>query len=270
MQSARLKNIIIIILALVNLFLIGSLAARQRAQQDAQKRLQEQLVALFAADAVTLPVDAISFQQPPVGGTLVRDVELDRAMASYLLGENLTYSDQGGGIYAYESDRGAAIFRSNGSFDATVLGFAQPNDAAILADNLCKTYGYRNHVSDNLSQTEFTGTAVRSFNGYPVNGCTLSFHYLDGVLSVSGTVLPDSLAISGSAVEPLSATSALTAFLTARRESGAVVSAVEHMYPCYELQSTAASAMTLTPSWCIGTDSGSYYVNCYSGIVTRP
>ena len=268
MQSARLKNIIIIILALVNLFLLGSLASRQRAQQASRQRTQEQLVSLFAADAVTLPADVISFQSPPTGGTLVRDVELDRAMAVCMLGENLTYSDQGGGIYAYDSDRGAAIFRSNGSFDATIL-FSVPNDAAILSEKLCETFGYANHVGDNISEAEFSSSAVRRFNGYPVNNCTISFYFLDGVLSVSGTVLPDSLTTSGSSTVPLSGTSALTAFLNARRESGAVVSSVEDMYPCYDLQNTAASAMTLVPSWCIVTGNGSYYVNCYTGVVTR-
>ena len=269
MQSARLKNIIIIILALVNLFLVGSLASRQRAQQDAQNRLQEQLVALFAADAVTLPADVISFQQPPAGGTLVRDVELDRVMAGYLLGENLTYSDQGGGIYAYDSDHGAAMFRSNGSFDATVHTDGDANATAIFCEELCAKFHYENLVIDQTSPDVFSGSAIRSFNGYPVNNCAILFSLENGVLSISGTFLPDSLAVSGSAVVPLSATSALTAFLNARRESGAVVSAVEGMYPCYELQSTAASAMTLTPSWCITTDSGAYYVNCYSGVVTR-
>lgn len=270
MQSSRLKNIIIIILALVNLFLLGSLLSRQHAQQESRQRIREQLVALFAADGVSLPADVISFQPPLTGGTLVRDVEHDRAVAACLLGEGLTYADQGGGIYAYESDRGAAIFRSNGSFDATIHSFAEPNDSAILAEKICESFGYQNHITDTISETEFIGTAVRYFNGYPVNNCTLSFHYLDGVLSVSGTVLPDSLSVSGNSTTPLSATSALTAFLNARRESGTVVSSVEEMYPCYELQSTAASAMTLIPSWCIAADNGLYYVNCHTGLVTRP
>ena len=38
MQSARLKNIIILILALLNLFLLGSLFSRQTARLDSRRQ----------------------------------------------------------------------------------------------------------------------------------------------------------------------------------------------------------------------------------------
>ena len=67
----------------------------------------------------------------------------------------------------------------------------------------------------------------------------------------------------------MSAVTALTKFLNARRDSGAVVSAVTEVYLCYELQSTAAAPMSLVPAWCVVTDTGNYYVNCLTEAVTR-
>ena len=54
---------------------------------------------------------------PPAGRTLVRSTDLDTAMASYLLGSNPTFTDKGGGIYAYQHEQNVAQFRSNGGFE---------------------------------------------------------------------------------------------------------------------------------------------------------
>ena len=46
MERYRLKNIIILILVLVNAFLLASLSIRKSAEQDAFRRTAEQLVTL--------------------------------------------------------------------------------------------------------------------------------------------------------------------------------------------------------------------------------
>ena len=38
---------------------------------------------------------------------------------------------------------------------------------------------------------------------------------------------------------------------------------------CYELQSSAAAPMSLTPVWHIVTDTVGYYVNCATGAVSQ-
>ena len=98
--------------------------------------------------------------------------------------------------------------------------------------------------------------------------CTITFSIDGDSLNISGTLLPDSMT-PAPGTDDLSGPAALTAFLNARRETGAVVSEITEMYACYELQNTAAAAMTLTPAWCISTSAGLYYVNCYTGAVTH-
>ena len=98
--------------------------------------------------------------------------------------------------------------------------------------------------------------------------CAISFSWDGGTLSVSGTFLPDTLT-PAAGEDSLSAVSALTAFLGAHRELGAVASSITGMYPCYEAQTTSAAVMALVPAWCIQTDIGLYYVNCYTGTVTH-
>ena len=268
MESFRLKNINILILALMNLFLLGSLYGRASARQEAQDRTRQQLVELFSADSARIALDGdfISFQTPPAGGTLSRDVAHDQKVATLLLGEGLLRSDQGGGIYSYENSSGAAVFRSGGNFDVT-LHLTDAAGAQALFRDFCKEFQYE-EISSAVDGSSFSASAVRTYDGHRVMNSTVTFQTSDGALHITGTYLPDTL-VPDAREDALSGPSALTAFLNTRREMGAVISAVTGMYPCYELQSTAAAPMTLTPAWCIETDAGLYYVNCYTGAVTR-
>ena len=74
MDRYRLKNIIIIILLLVNGFLAGSLAIRQTSKRVSRRQTEEQLVELLAADGITLEADSIPAGAPPAGLSLPRDM----------------------------------------------------------------------------------------------------------------------------------------------------------------------------------------------------
>lgn len=267
MQSARLKNIIILILALLNLFLLGSLFSRQTARLDSRCQTVTQLAALFEANNIALPEDAVPFDPPPAGITLNRDVEQERQMAAFLLGKGMSHSSQSGVIYSYESSAGAAVFSSGGAFDAAIL-LQEDTNVERLCRKFCSQFQY-----DDLTISEgdaFSATAVRSFDGCPVSNCTVSFSVQGSVLTVSGMFLPS---VSGSTAsasgELLSAVSALTMFLNTHLESGAVVSQITSVTACYQTQSTSASTTTLIPTWRVNTDFGTYYVNCETGTVTR-
>ena len=54
MDRYLLKNIIIIILVLVNGFLLGSLAMRQTSALAARRNAEAHITALFEADGITL------------------------------------------------------------------------------------------------------------------------------------------------------------------------------------------------------------------------
>ena len=264
MESYRLKNIIILILALLNVCLLGTLFIRVSAEHSSRRQAQEQLVSLFSAAGVTLDDGLISDETPPSSLTLTRDEAEEQSMASYLLGGTPVRSDQGGGIFSYTGESGAAQFRSNGGFDAVCdRPLEDPED---YCREFCDTFGYK-EMTLSLEQGTGTVTAVQYYQDYPVVGCTVTFTLESGTLKrIIGTHLPDSAAtVVGE--EPLSALSALAAFLNTIREC-AVGTAVTELYLCYELQSTTTALMTLSPAWCVVTDTASYYVNCMTGSVT--
>jgi hypothetical protein len=261
LERSRLKNIIILILALVNVFLLVSLASRRQAQRDAHQRTVQEITALFAADEVSLDMADLPEDLPPAGRRLSRSTQEEGSLMTFLLGSGAAASDAGGGIYTYTGPGGSGSFRSNGAFSASgSLG----DDGASACRGFCSAYGYR---SLHYSSDGDTASATKYCGGYPVVGCTVTFHLSDGRLTAAeGTYLPESY--SAGENTPMTAATALVKFLAARRETGAVVSSVSGMYLCYQLVSSAAEPMALVSAWAIITDTVNYYVNCSTGAVT--
>ena len=266
MDTVRLKNVIILILALMNLFLLGSLGLRQLSRQTSSREAARQLTALFEKDGIALDEDTIPSDTPPAGRTLARSAELDGQMAAFVLGTGLRTADQGGGIYFYEGDAGSAQFRSSGSFDITCS--VTPDDPEAFVRRFCRKFDYDDLVST-LEDGDGTVSAVQYYDRLSVVNCTVVFLFQDGVLrSVSGAHVPNAYTAL-SEEEPLSALTALSRFLEVRRASGAVMSSVSDVYLCYELQTSASSPLSLEPAWCIVTDTVSYYVNAMTGSVSH-
>lgn len=265
MDRSLLKNIIILILLLTNGFLLASLVLRQSSAVDAQRQTEEQLTELFAADGMTLDRSAFSNQTPPSALTLTRNTQLEREAAAFFLGSGVRQEDQGGGVYTYAGTAGVARFRANGSFE--VAGSLAEGDVESFCRKFCKTFSYEPVTLELDASGSGSGTAVCRYHDLPVFNASVTFTVDHGtLLTVSGTLLSGEGAVQTAVQEPLSAAAALTAFQAARRESGAVVSAVTGTALCYELQST--SALTLTPAWRVSADTADYYVNCATGVVT--
>lgn len=266
MDRSLLKNIIIIILVLVNGFLLVSLASRYTESARIQRETEEQLVELFAADGMTLDADVLSQDAPPPLLSLSRDAEREQAVAQFFLGPHLSQREQTGDVSIYSSEAGVARFRSNGAFD--IVGAQTSAGGEELCRAFCEEFSYDEPTFTLDENGTGSGFAVYRYEGFPVFNCTVTFT-LDhnALMTISGTLLPED-AVAGDSTELLSATAALTAFQQARRQSYMVVSAVTDLYPCYELLGSTASALSLVPSWCVVTDTANYYVNCVTGVVS--
>ncbi len=245
-----------------------ALAIRGNEERVARRTRQQELVALFAADGMTLDPALIPADTAISAYALTRDEAAERKAAGFLLGDDLERTTQGGGIYTYSSPRGAAAFRDTGSFDAA--GSLAREDGEAFCRDFCKAFSYDTPIFTLDETGSGTATAVRLWNGAPVFNAAVTFTIDQGsVLSVSGALLPEAGTETASGQKLLSAFAALTAFQQMRHASSSVVSSVTEVSLCYELQSTAAAPMALVPSWRIVTDTAVFYVNCISGTVRR-
>ena len=254
MNTARLKNIVILILLLANAFLLVLLFSRRAEENASHERSVAQLTALLNADGIAfdsalldgLPDTVLSVQP-------ARDLAAEQALAEGIIG-SVTSIDSGGGIYRYYSsdglNSGSCLIRSGGALEAAVNRAV--DDPAEFCADLCVPLGYR--TFDVLSDGARTViTASRFVGELEVCNASLIFTFSGSTLTtVTGTFLPP-IDTSESGETALDAVTALVRFLDYRNASGAVCTA----------------PLQLVPVLRVDTDVYSYYVNIVSGEVSR-
>lgn len=263
-KTSRLKNIVIAILALVNVFLLALLAGRAVQERAERVRAEEELLRLYAADGVTLPAALIPRKLPRFAVTdLTRDRNAEASFAEAILGA-CAAEDVGGGIYRYRGEWGACLFRSSGSLEATL---ERPvGDWDTFCENLFSVYGYAETTSD--VQPDGTGTvsAVRILpSGMVFNALLMLRFYRGNLISVTGAFVPDAEPVESH--ETVDGITALVRFLDYSRGGGEVCTAVTDVQSGY--LRTASAVQKLIPVWCIVTDVNRYYVNRTTGEITR-
>lgn len=265
MKTSRLKNIVIVLLLLVNVFLLVLLLSRRAEERDAYARSVDQLVTLYASGGIALDPSLLTQEGSAPSAALERDSAQETAFAAALLGEDVTVSDTGGGVYYYESACGSCAIRAGGAVETAVSRAV--DDPADFCRGLFRTFGYTQTAST-LAGGSGSVTAVRSSDRYPVFNATLTLSFSGGTLvAVSGTFLP-SLS-EGSRAEGIDAITALVRFYDYRASSGLVCTDIRSLAGGYLLQSSATAPLRLLPVWCIETDVNSFYVNCTTGEITR-
>ena len=267
MESFRLKNIIILILALLSAFLLTSLAIRGNEERVARRTQQQELVSLFAADGMTLDPALIPTDTAVSTYALIRDETAERKAATFLLGDNLERTTQGGGIYTYTSQQAPPPSGTPAALTPPVLCHRRTRKhfVGISARRFLTIRRYLHWMkrAAALQRLSACGTVRR---------CSTPPSPLPSIRAASCP--PAALCCRRPARRPppaeaLSAFAALTAFQQMRHASSSVVSSITEVSLCYELQSTTAAPMALVPSWRIVTDTATFYVNCISGTVRR-
>lgn len=266
MKTSRLKNIVIAILALVNVFLLALLAGRAVQERAARSRAVSELVSLYAADGVELPAALIPSEAPRLAVIEpARSPETEAAFAEALLGA-CEPEDVGGGIYRYRSENGTCLIRASGAVDAALE--LPAGDSETFLNDLLSAYGYAVLGSDAQQDGSETVTAVRTLPDGMIFNAQLILRFSRGSLtSVSGSFVPPVEPLEGSA--GIDGITALVRFLDYSNGSGEVCTVVTGVSSGYLLQSTASASQRLIPAWCIETDVNQYYVNMLSGEVTR-
>lgn len=263
MKTSRLKSIIIMILALVNVFLLALLLVQRVQERAAFARRADELVTLCASSGVTLDASILPSENTSGSFDLTRDPERERSFADALLGSTDS-TDSGGGIYRYYNADGSATFRSAGTLDASCMRCVDDVDTFCAA--LFSSFGY---CETARTLTDGTGTvsAVRQVNGTDVFNATLILTFAYGYFrAAEGTFLPD---VSGSGAAGLDAVTAVVTFLDYRNSTGLLCTEITGIQSGYLLQSTASAPLRLTGVWRIDTNVASYYVNQLTGDVSR-
>lgn len=264
MQWDKVKNVLIVILLAVNLFLIGNFGVklwqnRQRAEElEANLRTLTQTYGIQLDGAFQLPQDKVL---PTL--SIDRSRADEEAVALAMLGDDAERTEQEDGTVQFTSDRGKAEWRADGTVQADcTTGQDAPADASAAlqqAKQLFSDWGLQaedaSFTSDGLTVT-LTGTVA----GQPVHNrmLTLSFEK-DGSVSLTGlwSFGTPYTTVRGSGVS-CNAADALLEFAARVQD----ITAIHSMTAGYRMEVDSNRRLQLTPTWKIETDSGEYLVDC--------
>ena len=264
MKTSRIKNIIIVILALMNAFLLVLLLGRQNQQRIAYERSVEQLSLLLTNNGIAFDTSLLPGDVSYPAAELSHDAATEAAFARALLGDDAEARSTGGSS-VYESERGSLQFRTNGTVDGSLNRPVE--DPVDFLSSTFSDLGYRFDTVALNSVGSGTVTAVRKVDSVKIFNAPLIFTFENGTLiSVSGSFLP-SVTLTES-VDGMDAISTLVRFLDYRNTNGLVCTQIIHLENGYLLQSAAVSPK-LVPAWHIMTDVSEYYVNSATGEITR-
>lgn len=266
METRRLKNIAILILLFLNIFLLLLLGYQYLQSHRSNSEAASQLQQLFAADQITLSPQADLFREPLQPISLTRDTESENTMAVFLLKNAAPSFSQSGSIHSYTGDSGSIHFRSGGSFDSSGLSVPVSN-VISFAQDFFHTFDYLQTESQ-LSGSSGTISAVQQIDGVPITDCSVVLTFESGILTaVSGSHVSLENAVSAGNSHPLSCITALVRFLDHRRDSGMISRQVDDIFCVYKLENTS-SVLRLLPVWQIETDTYTYLVDCSDGEIT--
>lgn len=271
MESAKLKNIILIILIVTNALLLGLMVFQRLESHQYQQKALADAVELLEQRGISVRQEAISTQDFPAPMTLARDQAGEREVFTALLGED-TVLTQRGLVSLYTGPLGQAEVRGDGSFSVQLEPGAYPlGEGGDPASHARTTLSRRMGFSGQVEQVaDDTVTATQFWNSSPVFSCQITVIYdRDSLVSIAGTRLVGQPAADAQAGLPLSTATLLVRFRAGLIDSGDTCTALLSATQGYTLSSGADGKLRLTPVLRLETDTNPYILDALTGELRR-
>ena len=273
MERSKLKNIIILILLLVNAFLLLLVGGQLFQEHRAQRAALTNAGLILEQNGIAVSEEALA-QMGSASLTALsaaRDTQFEAALATALLGEDAACTNQSGGLYVYTGSAGSVLFRAGGEFSAE---FTAPLPVSGERDDHAQSLLRTLKLSaEEVSREETPSggtdlTFLQTVEGVPVYTCSLVFRYTpEGLAAMEGTLLP--AAVSAAGTPALDGATALIRFLSGILDSGDVCSSVTAIRPGYRMTYSFSGSISLSPVWLVSTDASDYYLDGATGQLSR-
>lgn len=270
MDKAKIKNFIIIILLLVNMFLLAIVLMDINEAKAAGKQAELSVISILDQNGIRLDESVDISTDTPGTYVLRRDLDEEKKLVRKILGR--TYiEDMGGNIYYYRSETGQASYRGTGEFDYLLDAgeILMGKDAVRTAKKILSKMGVNPAMNNDFVEvSEINGSTsvvlTCSWNGSYVFDNKVSFLFSnDSLILISGRRVFDSQISSGD--PSLDALTILMRFLDLVKTEGHVSSVISGLTPGYVMNVTSSSVSELMPVWRIETDSGVYFLDGITG-----
>ncbi len=275
MEWPKLKNLILLLLLLVNGFLLVLVGARWEESARYERAALERTVEVLARGGVAVEPDGLEDGAGLAPVSLERNLDRELRMAQALLGPGTVRAEnQGGGLYLYQFGGGELSVRPGGELSAALPeASGQPAGGSLErhAAGLLKQAGVDAEQTGVTEEGEWTRIRFRQlWSGAPVFSCEVEFAYCGEMLrSVQGTLLTAQTG-PAEAGEILTLPTALMRFSEEIAASGDVCASLRSMEAGYRAAAPSLSGGTrLAPVWLVTTDTARYYLDCVTGALTR-
>ena len=267
METKKLERIIILILALLNLFLLLVVLADWSQERSSKSETRRRLTLLLEAEGIRVGDGAELLQSCPAQCTVVRDLEMERRRVRGILGEH-SAEDLGGSIWFYASSAGQMRIRGTGEMDLLLTGGGayRGQSPEQTARALLAAGGIPLVEDSAWPQDPEAGLSLCcAWNGFPVYNAVLRVDYSRDKLDLlTGTVVFNrETALDAQA--GMDSVSVLTRFLDLVRREELPCSVLLGISPGYYQSVAVSGEGVLTPVWRIHTDSGDYDINAVTG-----
>ena len=270
MDKAKVKNFIIIVLALLNVFLLSIVISSVKEERDAQVYRQKALEKVLSDNGIALNTDIELPETVPPLLSLKRDLDAEHDSFKALIGR-CSVSDLGGNVFYYEGVDGQAKSRGTGEFEMMLNSdvISKGRDPSAAAKSAMKKLGIECSSVEPTITVDGESTTVTlccSWEGVAIYSAQINFYFTaDNLLYISGTrPLHVENTVSSSEDYPDGVT-VLMGFLESISQSGYVCSEISDLQIEYFMYSAVSGYCTLKPVWCIQTNSGPYYIDAETG-----
>lgn len=267
MDTSKIKNILILILAALNLFLLAAVISDRAEKRENRLTAVEAAVAAVENSGIHV-ADTVDADLPdPAVYTLRRDMDRERSLMKNLLGR-AGVSDLGGNIFFYSSDRGQVSARGTGELDLLITdGSYSGSDKLKTAEKVMSRLGLdcSGGTAEVLDHDMTNIELCCLWNGGTVYNAKMSFTFSGNNLVIaSGTRLLDNASVDAGTAT-LDVLTVMMRFLETVEREGIVCSELRGIDTGYIVSATVSGESTLTPVWHFTTDAGNIYINAVTG-----
>lgn len=269
MSTSKSKNIIIIALVLLNVFLVAILLVDRAEARSAMEAEIEALEGVMKQRGISLGDDIDFSVGAPLPCTILRSEKNDDKLIDNLIDYNYR-EDMGGNVIFYSSDIGQAILRGTGEI-SLIFNDELPDmssDHAAAAAKYMEKNGlklFSNLAKVNASNDGATAILPCEFDGYCIYNSKLSFTVSGEKLMMIDGTRPFDGETSYLDEAVIDSVSAMMCFMEIVRSDGYICSRVNGIEAGYFMNVAVSGECTLRPVWKVATDTGDIYINAVSG-----
>lgn len=274
MEGTRIKNIVILILLLLNGFLLFLVGGRWMKDTHSHEAARSSAIEIVRADGIELADDTVPGEQELEHLQAVRDMARENELAAKLLGGTVRVEARGGEVYRYQNENGWVQFHSTGEFMAELepeTFFVGEQTVAQHGEALLEQLGFECEVLNDTTENGQGSVAFRQrHKGIPVLNCQAILTYEQGSLvSIAHARRVPGAVARGRGENSMSVATALMRLHNGLKELGDIYTRVDRIVPAYTMSVARSGTALLTPVWYVQTDTGSYQMDTQTGQISR-